>query len=171
LNQSQPCFGLIGGLGVGATVYYYEQLAKAHIAANRPMRLVMAHADMNSALRYLLAGETMKLAEYFAELAGRLRDAGATFTALPAVTPNVCETEFAAISPLPPVSIVEETRSALQSRGLRRVALFGSRYVVESSLFGKLGNVEVVKPRPEEIDFIHRTYFEIVDAAAGSAST
>ena len=30
-------------------------------------------------------------------------------------------------------------------------------------------DVEIVRPRPDEIDSIHATYFEIVDAAGGGA--
>ncbi len=167
--MAPECLGLVGGLGVGAAVYYYEQLAKAHAALDVPMRLLMAHADMARAVRHVRAGETGSLAEYFAELIGRMAAGGATFAVLPAVTPHVCLPELREISPLPLISIIEETAREIEARGLRRVALFGTRYVVESGLFGMLGGVEIVRPRAEEIDTIHAMYFEIVDAAVGSA--
>jgi hypothetical protein len=37
---------MIGGLGVGAAVHYYQELAKMHAARRRVLNLVMAHADM-----------------------------------------------------------------------------------------------------------------------------
>src|SRR3954452_16531741 len=100
------CLGLVGGLGVGAAVYYYEQLAKAHAARGVPMRLIMAHADMARGLRHVRAGETAQLADYFAELIGRLAAAGATVAVIPAVTPHICLPELRARSPLPLISIV-----------------------------------------------------------------
>jgi len=47
-DASQPsCLGLIGGLGPGATVEYYRALVKAHAERQIPLRLLIAHADMN----------------------------------------------------------------------------------------------------------------------------
>jgi len=43
---SQRCLGLIGGLGVGATVHYYRELAKAHQACGSAVHLVMVQAEM-----------------------------------------------------------------------------------------------------------------------------
>src|SRR5437879_1647896 len=39
--QQSRCLGLIGGLGIGATVHYYRALGKAHAARQVSMRLVM----------------------------------------------------------------------------------------------------------------------------------
>jgi aspartate/glutamate racemase len=47
---SGRCIGLIGGLGVGAAVYYYQELAKAHTAHGRVLNLVMAHAHVDRVL-------------------------------------------------------------------------------------------------------------------------
>jgi aspartate racemase len=167
--ESKPCLGLVGGLGVGAAVYYYEQLAKAHLTRGVPMRLIMAHADMATALQHVRNGEIAQLADYFAGLIGLLAAAGATFAVLPAVTPHICLRELRTRSPLPLISIIDETARDIRARGLRRVALFGTRYTVQTGLFGMVDGVEFIRPRPEEIDYIHDTYFEIVDAAAGSA--
>jgi aspartate racemase len=166
---SETCLGLLGGLGVGATVYYYEQLAKAHLARGIPMRFVMAHADMAAGLRHVRAGEIEQLAGYFAGLIGRLAAAGATVAAIPAVTPHICIRELRTRSPLPLISIADVTAAAIRARGLRRVALFGTRFTIESGFFGLLEGIEIARPRPDEIDLIHAMYFEIVDAAAGGA--
>ena len=45
-KTSQGCLGLIAGLGVGATVHYYRELAKAHEARGSALHLVMAQAEM-----------------------------------------------------------------------------------------------------------------------------
>jgi aspartate/glutamate racemase len=42
----EECFGLVGGLGVGAAIHYYRQLAKAHDELHLPMNLAMVHANM-----------------------------------------------------------------------------------------------------------------------------
>jgi len=163
------CLGLVGGLGVGAAVQYYRELARMHAERGSPMRLVMIHADVNRVLGHAAAGETGLLAEYLAALISRMKDAGAQIAAIPAVTPHICEPRLREIVSLPLVSLVEEIVREVRRRGLKRVALFGTRFVIESALFGRLEDVRVISPRPDEIEVIHEAYLEIVSAGVGSA--
>jgi aspartate racemase len=162
------CIGLIGGLGVGATVHYYQELAKAHAGRGRVLNLVMVHADMNRGLAAVQAGDLGGLAEYLSGLIGRLAAAGADFAVIPAVTPHICIAELLKISPLPIVNLVEELQREIEASGWRRVALFGTRFTVESGLFGLLRGVEVVAPAAAEIEFVHQIYMQLVSAGAGS---
>ncbi len=47
---------MIGGLGVGATIYYYRELVKAHAARGCVPNLVIVHADVNRVLQYAASG-------------------------------------------------------------------------------------------------------------------
>jgi aspartate racemase len=161
------CIGLIGGLGVGSTVHYYQELAKAHAGRGRVLNLVLAHADVNRVLGAAQAGDETGLAEYLAELIARLANAGAEFAAIPAVTPHICIAELLNLSRLPIANPVEELQREIEARGWRRVALFGTRFTMESGLFGLLEDVEVVAAAPAEIDFVHHTYMQLVSPGAG----
>jgi aspartate racemase len=164
------CVGLIGGLGVGAAIHYYRELARMHAALARVLNLAMVHAD-NARVRELIeSGDKRALAAYLAALIGRLKAAGAEFAVVPAVAPHIAIAELIELSPLPLVNMITELQSDIAARGLHRVALFGTRYAVESRLFGQLNHVEVVTPRPAEIDYIHTTYFDVVDAGAATAA-
>ena len=57
-ERVEPWLGLIGGLGVGSTVYYYQELAKSYAARGLTARLLIAHADMS---RVLQAAQTRSL--------------------------------------------------------------------------------------------------------------
>lgn len=162
------CIGLIGGLGVGAAVHCYQELAKAHAGRGRVLNLVMAHADVNRVLGAVQAGDKAGLAAYLAGLTGRLASAGAEFAAVPAIAPHIAAAEFVELSPLPIVNLIEELKREIGARKLRRVALFGTRFAVESRLFGQLEELDVITPQPEEVDYIHATYLEIVNSGAGS---
>jgi len=162
------CIGLIGGLGVGATVHYYQELAKAHAARGRVLNLAMVHANVNHSLALVQAGDRAGLAEYLAGLITRLENAGAEFAVIPAVTPHFCIAELLHLSPLPIVNMVEELQRAVDARSLRRVALFGTRFTLQSGLFGLLQRVEIITPPEDEIDFVHQTYMHLVNANAGS---
>jgi len=161
------CIGLIGGLGVGASVYYYQELAKAHAARGRVLNLVMAHAHVDHVLGAVQAGDKDGLASYLAGLIGRLQAAGAEFAVIPAVAPHIAIAELIQLSPLPIVNLIDELKRELEARQLRRVALFGTRFAVESRLFGHLGHLDVITPNPAEVDYIHATYLQLVGAGSG----
>jgi aspartate racemase len=149
------CLGLIGGLGVGAAIHYYRELARAHEKRGLTLDLVMAHAETSRVFEYAAAGDRDGLAEYLAGYIHRLKAAGAEAAAIPAVTPHFCIKELTKISPLPVFNIFEPLVRELAARSARRVAVFGTRFVMESALFGMAGAVQVVQAAPEEAAYIH----------------
>ena len=161
--------GLVGGLGVGAAIHYYRELAAAHDDARQPMKLVMAHASIARVAAYAAAGDRQGLATYLAGFLARLKDAGATIGVVPAVTPHLCIDELKAITPIPVVDITEAVRNHLRERKLSRVALFGTRFVVESNFYGRLQGVNVVRPQDSEIVFIHSAYTALAKTGVVSA--
>jgi aspartate racemase len=164
-----PMIGLIGGLGVGAAIHYYRGLAAAHDDRRRPLRLVMDHASISRATEYASNGDRHGLAVYLAGFLSRLKAAGATFGVIPAVTPHLCMDELKRITPLPLIDITEAVAGRVRERRLSRVALFGTRFVIESDLYGRLDGVDVVRPRPGEIELVHRAYTHLAHTATVSA--
>jgi aspartate racemase len=170
-SKTQPVdtlIGLVGGLGVGAAIHYYRALAAAHDDRLRPLRLVMDHASISRATEYASKGDRHGLAVYLAGFLSRLKSAGATFGVIPAVTPHLCIDELKRITPLPVIDITEAVASAVRERKLSKVALFGTRFVIESDLYGRLAGVDVVRPRPDEVEFVHRAYTHLAHSATVS---
>jgi aspartate racemase len=162
------CLGLIGGLGVGAAIHYYRELARAHEKRGLTLDLVMAHAETSRVFEYAAAGDRDGLAEYLAGYIHRLKAAGAEAAAIPAVTPHFCIKELTKISPLPVFNIFEPLVRELAARSARRVAVFGTRFVMESALFGMAGDVQVVQAAPEEAAYIHDAYVKLAQLGSGS---
>lgn len=148
--------GLIGGLAPPATIHYYRELVR-----HSPGELLIVHADVNRVLQHVEHGENDALAAYFARLIERLAHGGATFAAISAVAPHACIRELQRISPLPLVSIIDEISAEIHRRGYRKVALFGTKFVVRSRLYGLLPDVEVLVPE-QQVDAIHTAYMQIV---------
>jgi aspartate racemase len=98
----------------------------------------------------------------------RLQAAGATIGVVPAVTPHLCIDELKALASIPVIDITRAVREAIHARGLSRVAVFGTRFVVESDLFGRLSGVDVVRPRGSEIAFVHDAYSQLAHTAVVS---
>src|SRR5579864_4980988 len=166
--KTSLCLGLLGGLGVGATIHYYKQLAKAHEAQGRTLDLVIAHAETPRVFEYVQANDREGLAEYLNGYIRRMKSAGAEVTAIPAVTPHFCVRELIATSPLPVCDIFAPLVQELTERAARRVAVFGTRFVMDSALFGELRDVEIIKWRPQDADSIHSTYVELARTGQGS---
>src|SRR6266853_3105968 len=72
------------------------------------------------------------------------------------------------LSEMPVFNIFEPLVQELATRAARRVAVFGTRFVMESALFGEVNEVEIVKSRPHEMDYIHNTYVELARTGEGS---
>jgi aspartate racemase len=160
--------GLVGGLGVGAAIHYYRELASAHERSGRPLQLVMAHAQMSRVFEHASSGDLNGLAAYLAGILSNLKRAGATIAVIPATTPHLAADQLAAITPLPIVNLIDVIVDALRAMGAKRVALIGTRFVIETDLFGRLKAFEVARPRADEITFIHETYSQL--ARTGSVS-
>ncbi|MGE0862671.1 MAG: aspartate/glutamate racemase family protein [Vicinamibacterales bacterium] len=160
--------GLVGGLGIGAGVHYYRELAAAHETLVRPLDLVLVHGQVSRIFQHAAAGDHAGMAEYLAGILASMRAAGATLGVIPAVTPHLCIDQLERLAPLPIVNLLEAVAAEVERRQLRRVAVFGTRFVVESDFLGRLHQVEVVRPSPDEVTLIHDTYVRV--AAAGRST-
>jgi aspartate racemase len=170
-NNFQPrTFGLVAGLGVGGGIFYYKTLVDAHLERGFTPHILMVHADVRRVMGHAAARESEQLAQYLAALLDQLARGGAEIASIPAFAPQVCANELAPIAPLPLISLLDAISAEVKRRGLRRVALFGARVTMETQMFGRLQEegVEVVSPRPEEVDLIAATYVRIVEAAYAS---
>lgn len=162
-GKETRCLGLIGGLGPSATVHYYRELLAACTKQGRVPRLLIAQADVGYAYATVSAKDYDALARYLAELSGQLAAGGAEFTAIVAATPHICAPQLAALSPLPLVNMLTEVAAAVRARGLKRVALLGTRFTIETRMFGSLGDIDFVMPAADEIDRIHSLYTDFVN--------
>jgi aspartate racemase len=158
--------GLIGGLAVGATLHYYQAIVAACQLQTFSPSLIIAHADVNDVLKMMAAGKIEPLAQYLAGLIHGLEAAGMSHVA---ITPHICiERLLPKIRP-PLINLLTETLQALRANHLQKVALFGTRFSIETRLFGGLEGIEVVSPTAEEIGYIHDTYLAIARRGGGTA--
>jgi aspartate racemase len=158
--------GLIGGIGVAATVVYYQRLAAA-VKARGVARfdLTIVHGDIQELIRNNLADLRDEQARAFLPLVVRLRNAGCDCVALTSLGAHFCADELAALSPLPLVSGVAPLDAFFAARGIRRVGLLGTRVVMRTRLYGQLARTEAIA-LDDEIETLGQTYQDI--AVAGT---
>ncbi|MBS0541867.1 MAG: aspartate/glutamate racemase family protein, partial [Proteobacteria bacterium] len=99
------CVGIVGGLGVGATVHYYEKIAAACKARGVAPDLVFNHADANTGQVFVREGRLDRLGDYLAPYVEQLGKAGAEAVAIPAVTPHIAIAEITARTKVPLINI------------------------------------------------------------------
>jgi aspartate racemase len=167
-SLGRPSVGLIGGLAVGATIYYYQTIVDACQARGFSPKLLIAHADVERVLQLIGANELEQLAEYFLGFVDRLENAGVKAVAIGAVAPHLCFPNLLAKTRMPLISLVTETRREIEARGFGRVTLFGNRASMETKLFGRLEGIDVVLPSADEITFVHETYTAIARVRQGT---
>ena len=81
MNKSR-CLGLVGGLGVGATIYYYEKLARGCEKLGLALDIVITNAEIPRVFEYVEAKDRGGLAEYLSGYIRRMKAAGAEVAAI-----------------------------------------------------------------------------------------
>ena len=156
--------GIIGGLGPESTVDYYQRiisLYRERTGDGSYPRFIIISVDLNKGLNFMEAGDLAGMAAYLLEGIGKLGDAGADFALISANTPHIVFDEVASKSPIPLISIVEATCAAAKALGLKRLALFGTRYTMHATFYPKVFSreeIEVFVPEPNDQDYIHDKY-------------
>lgn len=133
--------GLIGGIGVAATVVYYQRLTAA---VGGPFDLTIDHADVQTLIRNNLADKRAEQAQVYARHIDRLARAGCDAVAITSLGGHFCYDETAALSPLPLISAVAPLDAHFQEQGLNRIGLLGTRVVMRTRLYGQLERTEAV---------------------------
>ena len=98
-----------------------------------------------------------ELTDHFVKALENLKAAGADFAALTANTAHIVFDRLKEQSPLPLVSIVEATADEAAGRGLKKVALLGTRFTMERDFYKKpfeRVGINVVIPNEDERRFI-----------------
>jgi aspartate racemase len=161
--------GLIGGIGVAATVVYYQRLTAAAAARGvSRLELTIAHGEIQELIRNNLADLRAEQAQAFLPLATRLKDAGCDCLALSSLGAHFCLAELAALSPLPIVSAVAPLDAYFVERGIKRIGLLGTRVVMRTRLYGQLVHTDAIA-LDDEIEILGQTYQDV--AVAGTCST
>lgn len=123
--------GLLGGLGVGAAIHYYRELAAEHDRRGLEMRLVMVHASIARTTDGAARDDRQGLAAYLAGLLAQLQAAGATVGILPALTPHFCIDELVKVAPIPVIDLTRALADTLGRRdGAEAIVLAGTDFAV-----------------------------------------
>jgi len=156
--------GIVGGIAPESTIEYYRLLMASYrerVPDGSAPSIVIDSIDLKKLLDLTAAGDLAGLTGYLVGEVRLLARAGAGLALLAANTPHIVFDEVLRKSAIPLVSIVEATCAAAKALGLKRLALFGTRFTMLGrfypDVFSREG-IALVLPAEKDLAFIHKKY-------------
>jgi aspartate racemase len=154
--------GIIGGIGPESTVAYYRAILRTARTMGMDAPSVLINSiDVWKLLRLVGDNELGKLADYLTAEIAVLADGGASAALLAANTPHIVFDEVRSRARIPMISIVEATRDAASTRGIRRVGLLGTKFTMEGRFYAEACSrvgIDVIAPNALERAYVHDKY-------------
>jgi aspartate racemase len=156
--------GIVGGTGPESTIEYYRALIakyRERVTDGTYPRMLISSVDVKSVLGLVATNELPRLAELLADEVSRLARGGAEVALFAANTPHIVFDEVRRLSPIPLISIIEETRDVAKQRGIRTAGLLGTRFTMTGSFYRDVfepAGITLVVPNQEEQRFVHDSY-------------
>jgi aspartate racemase len=161
--------GIIGGIGPESTIDYYKRIIghfQSQTSAIGYPEIIIYSANVNELLLMVEQNDWPGLTTWLVDKIRILHTCGADFAVIGSNTPHVVFDEVKRESPLPLLSIVEETCQVAREMNLKRLGLLGTWFTMQSEYYKKpfhdLG-IEVVVPENEDQKFIHQKLFDEVE--------
>jgi aspartate racemase len=159
--------GLIGGMSWESSAHYYRLLneaVKARLGGLHSARCILSSVDFGEVEPLQRAGRWEELGDLLNRAALGLERAGAGLLLICANTMHkVAEQALRGVS-IPLVHVADVTAERVRAAGLRRVALLGTRYVMEEDFYRRRleerHGLTVLVPGPDDRREVNRVIFE-----------
>lgn len=162
--------GLIGGMSWESSAVYYELInkgVKEKLGGFHSCKSIMVTVDFAEIEKLQHQNEWEKLDCLMAESAKQLELAGADIVVLCTNTMHLSSKAIINNISIPFLHIAEATGMAIESKGLKKVGLLGTKFTMEKDFYKDyiLNNfgIEVIIPSVEEREIVHNIiYNELV---------
>ncbi|MGH1647900.1 aspartate/glutamate racemase family protein [Enterococcus gilvus] len=158
--------GLLGGMSWESTVTYYtriNELMNETLGGLHSAKIKLASVDFEEIERCQAANEWEKSGEILGKEAQRLEQAGADFLVICTNTMHKVAPQIADYLTIPILHIADATIADLQLKGIKKVALLGTKYTMTQDFYKKRlidSGMEVWIPNEAEIDTMNQIIFE-----------
>ncbi len=169
--------GILGGIGPESTADYYRNIITAFNSRYTELaypEIIIYSANLNELMEIINKSEWSKLTAWLLDKIMSIHRAGAEFAAIASNTPHIVFDELQASSPIPLLSIVEETCRKAQEMGLKTLGLLGTKLTMASDFYKKpfiRYGMSLTVPTEEEQDLIHRRLFSEIELGIFKDST
>lgn len=153
--------GIIGGMGPESTIEYYNRIVYGYQKINDQdyfPNIIIESVNMFEMLELCRSKQYDSLTLFLLKAIKNVYKGGAEFAVLSANTPHIVFDKLKEKSPIPLISIVEETCKKVKDDGVKTVGLIGTSFTMENDFFIQPfieNNMKVVIPEKKERDFIN----------------
>ena len=159
--------GLVGGMSWNSTLEYYRIINES-IGRRRggmhSARLVLHSLDFDEIQRAQHEGHWDIITDVLVEAGSAVKRAGADFLVICTNTMHKVADDVQRNVGLPVLHIAHVTGAVVGGRGLHRIGLLGTRFVMEGSFYrDRLRDrfdIEVIVPAKADMDAIHRIIYD-----------
>jgi aspartate racemase len=158
--------GLIGGISWPSTVEYYKainQKVNARLGGVHAGKMIIQSVDFHEVKTLTFENDWDGLAQLISAIGQNLQHAGAECILITANTMHKIADKVQSAIDVPLVHIAVETAQVIQTTGLQKVALLGTRYTMEDGFFSDvlLGyEIETIIPPDQDRGFVHDVIYE-----------
>lgn len=159
--------GIVGGLGPESTIDYYRIIIEAayeKLKGSTPEFIIYSlDLEKFSNMMKSFDKEKNNVISYLLGAVTSLYRAGADFALIASNTPHIVFDEVVEKSPIPMISIVEETLKVAEKKGIKRIGLFGTKFTMQSDFYQKVflrKEIEVIVPKEVEQNFINYKLYD-----------
>lgn len=158
--------GMIGGIAPASTIDYYQRIIsrfQERTGQRDYPALIINSINMNHMMNLINNDHLDELVDYLSEEIYVLEKAGAKVVFMASNTPHLVYQPLVSRLRTKMVSIVDSTIAYAQSKGYRRLGLFGTLSTMEGEFFQdgfEAAGMEIITPMPDERKFIHKVYME-----------
>ena len=154
--------GILGGMAPESTVEYYRVITtlcrQKGMGYQYPVIIVYS-LNFQEFISLVESGNLPGVINLICEAINSLSHAGTDFALMASNTPHVVFNEVATGSPIPLLSIIEETSKTIRDLGFNRVGLFGTKFTMQADFYSNVLStkygISVVTPERAEQDYIH----------------
>jgi aspartate racemase len=170
--------GLVGGMSWNSTVEYYRiinELFARRLGGLHSARLVLYSLDFDEIQRAQHEGRLDDITHVLVDAGNVVKRAGADFLVICTNTMHKVTDEVEEKVGLSVLHIVDVTGDAIRERGLHRIGLLGTRFVMTEPFYQERLRdhfaIEVLVPGEDDIDTIHQIiYNELCDGKIKASS-
>lgn len=159
--------GLIGGMSWESTIPYYRQInqrIKQQLGGLHSAKIILYSVDFAEIEALQRSGDWDKAGELLAHAAVKLQAAGADCLVLCTNTMHKVAAAIETAVAIPLLHIADATAEAIQSAGIKKVALLGTRFTMEQDFYKQRlidgYGLEVLVPDEEGRTLVHQVIYQ-----------
>jgi len=159
--------GLIGGMSWESSIEYYRiinEQARERFGGLHSAKCIMHSYDFDQIARAQRRDDWDGLTDKLVDTAKNLKLSGADFVIICTNTMHKLADEVQDRSGIPVLHIADATGRKIKEKGLKKVALMGTKYTMEADFYRKrlveIYGLDVIVPPEEERNIIHNIIFD-----------